>query len=64
MALPMHARARALATRRRRLHLRRMSVADNVLATSIRRDLNAAGRRGVDQLLEELHVAHLREHQA
>ncbi len=66
-ALPMHARARrGLGYLPQEASIfRRMSVADNVLAIlETRRDLDAAGRaEALDQLLEELHVAHLREHQ-
>ncbi|TAK54172.1 MAG: LPS export ABC transporter ATP-binding protein [Gammaproteobacteria bacterium] len=65
--LPMHARARrGLGYLPQEASIfRRMSVADNVLAIlETRRDLDSAGRaKALDELLEELHVAHLREHQ-
>jgi lipopolysaccharide export system ATP-binding protein len=64
--LPMHARAqRGLGYLPQEASVfRRMNVADNVMAIlETRRDLNKAARdEALEQLLEELHVAHLRDH--
>jgi lipopolysaccharide export system ATP-binding protein len=63
--LPMHARARlGLGYLPQEASVfRRMSVADNVMAIlETRRDLDEAARNeALENLLEELHVAHLRE---
>jgi lipopolysaccharide export system ATP-binding protein len=63
--LPMHARAqRGLGYLPQEASVfRRMNVADNVMAIlETRRDLNKAARdEALEQLLEELHVAHLRD---
>ncbi|MSQ92274.1 MAG: LPS export ABC transporter ATP-binding protein [Gammaproteobacteria bacterium] len=63
--LPMHARARlGLGYLPQEASVfRRMSVADNVMAIlETRRDLDVAARNeALENLLEELHVAHLRE---
>ena len=63
--LPMHARARrGLGYLPQEASVfRRMSVADNVMAIlETRRDLDKAARdEALEQLLEELHVAHLRD---
>lgn len=42
---------------------RKLTVAENILGIlELRRDLNAAGRRAeLDQLLEELHIGHIRD---
>jgi lipopolysaccharide export system ATP-binding protein len=63
--LPMHARARrGLGYLPQEASVfRRLSVADNVMAIlETRRDLDAAARNeALEDLLEELHVAHLRD---
>ena len=63
--LPMHARARrGLGYLPQEASVfRRMSVADNVMAIlETRRDLDKAARdEALERLLEELHVAHLRD---
>ena len=65
--LPMHARARrGLGYLPQEASVfRRMTVADNVMAIlETRRDLDATQREeALERLLEELHVAHLRDHQ-
>ena len=64
--LPMHARARrGLGYLPQEPSIfRRLSVSDNVKAIlETRRDLDDAGRdEALESLLEELHVAHLRDH--
>ncbi len=63
--LPMHARAqRGIGYLPQEASVfRKLSVADNILAIlELRKDLDRAGRQqALDQLLEDLHITHIRE---